>query len=155
VGWCGWKPALYASSSGLESVSGADPGVNAAEVDATLSADDTCCFLPGGFGRLTAPGITTVTVPVAEDDGVNFQLRLLTAVGASEFGSALADFVDTLDVPRIEYLDSHGNFVRDVTLTDRQGNILGAPAAAVPEPATWLLISASLIAASMARARLK
>jgi hypothetical protein len=127
-------------------VSGADPGVNAAFVDATLSADDTCCFLPGGFGGLTAPGMTTVTVPVAANDGVNFELRLVTTVGASEFGSASADFRDTLSVPRIEFLDASGNFVRDVTLMDRLGNVLGAPAAGVPEPATFLLLAAGLIA---------
>ena len=35
------------------------------------------------------------------------------------FGEGVADFAHTAEITRIEQLDSSGNFLRDVTLTDR------------------------------------
>jgi hypothetical protein len=138
---------------GSEAAAGMDPGLNTASVDATLSADDRCCFLSGGFGRLTAPGTITVTVPVAADDSLNFELALLTGVYLQEAGHGISDFIDTLDIPRIELLDQSGNFVRDVTLSDSQGNILGAPAAVVPEPDLWPPLAALIAMRILARNR--
>jgi hypothetical protein len=131
--------------NGIASATGMDPGFNIAAVDAALTLSSTISTDETAFGELTAPGSLAVTIDMLPSDGVNFTLDLFSSVGLTEFGHGLSDFIDTAGIARIEQLDHSGNFVRDVTLTDIKGNVLGAPPATVPEPASFVLVGAVLV----------
>jgi hypothetical protein len=131
---------------GITSATGAHPGANVAGVDATLSLSSTISPDETAFGELTAPGSMTVTIDMLPFDGVNFALDLRSFVALTEFGHGLSDFIDTAGIARIEELDRSGNLLRDTTLTDVKGNVLGgAPVAAVPEPGSGGLAAIALL----------
>jgi hypothetical protein len=115
---------------------------NVAFVAANFLLTDT---FDSAAGTLIGPGTLALTIKVGPGERVNLSLDLETEVSLLHFGNGTANFSDTAQLTTVEQLDTSGNFVQDVTLTDNQGNVLGAPAA-VPEPATVVLVAASLIA---------
>src|SRR5262249_52839175 len=127
-------------------VTGMDPGLNIASVDATLSLSSTESVDETAFGRPTAPGSLTVTIDMLPFDGVNFTLELLSSVGPIELVHGVSEFIDTAGIARIVQLDHSGNFFRDVTLADIKGNVLGAPPGTASEPATFALVGTVLFA---------
>ena len=116
---------------------------NVADVFANFLLTDS---LDSAAGSLIAPGTLALTIRVGPLERVDVSLDLGTEVSLLHFGNGTADFGDTAQIVTVEELDSSGNVVGNVTLTDNQGNVLGAPAA-VPEPATLALVAAGLIAA--------
>jgi len=131
--------------AGSASATGVDPGFNVAGVGASLTLSSIISTDETAVGGLSAPGSIAVTIDMLPSDGVNFTLDLQSFVGLTESGDGVSDFIDTLGIARIEQLDRSGNFVSDVTLTDLQGNVLGAPVASVPEPPLLGLLGAGLI----------
>jgi hypothetical protein len=87
----------------------------------------------------------TVTLNVAGGDTVFVSLELGCNSSIGVFGQAICDFSNTAEITGIEQLDSSGNFLRDITLTDAKGNVLGGAPSAVPEPATFALVGLGLI----------
>jgi len=130
---------------GSASATGMDPGLNIAGVAATLSLSSTISTDETAIGGLNGPGSIAVTIDMLPFDGVNFTLDLRSFVGLTEFGHGLSDFMGTLGIERIEQLDGSGNFVRDITLTDIKGNVLGAPPSTVPEPESFVLVGTILV----------
>ena len=118
---------------------------NVADVFANFLLTDS---FDSAAGSLIAPGTLALTIRVEPSERVNVSIDLGTEVSLLHFGNGTADFGDTAQIVTVEELDSSGNVVRNVTLTDNQGNVLGAPAA-VPEPATLALVAVGLIAARM------
>ena len=127
---------------GSTSVTG-DPAANQALVDATFGVASEIAS-SNGFGRLNGPGSIAITVGVNGTDAVDLDLELFTLASATALGSAVSDFKNTLLIPEIQLLDNSGRFVRDITLTDFNGNVLGAQPATVPEARTLVLMGAGL-----------
>jgi hypothetical protein len=144
--WPGVAGKLRATMTlaGTESAASAVPSIqNFATVEGDLKLVGTG---ETGEGVLSGPGSTTATIDVSPGDDVQVRLFLRAVAIGQASGSAISDFSDTLELPRIELLDSSGNFLENVTLTDAKGNVLGAPVATVPEPGTSVLVGAGLIA---------
>ena len=124
---------------------------NVADVFANFLLTDSFDSAAGG---LIAPGTLALTIRVEPSERVNVSIDLGTEVSLLHFGNGTADFGDTAQIVTVEELDRSGNFVRNVTLTDNQGNVLGAPAAVpVPELATYALLGCGLVALWVARRR--
>jgi hypothetical protein len=62
---------------GTASAVGRDPGLNTADVDASLLLGTTLTLL-GAFGVRNAPGSTTLTVDILSFDAVNLTMELDT-----------------------------------------------------------------------------
>jgi hypothetical protein len=116
---------------------------NVADVFANFLLTDS---LDSAAGTLVAPGTLALTIKVGPSERVNLSIDLGTEVSLLHFGNGTANFGDTAQITTVEQLDSSGNFIRNVTLTDNQGNVLGAPQATVPEPASCALAGAGMIA---------
>jgi hypothetical protein len=84
---------------------------------------------------------------------VSVSLELGCKSSICVFGEAVCDFSKTAEITGVEQLDSSGNFLRDITLTDANGNVLGSAPPPVPEPPAFVLIGTGVIAARRLLAR--
>jgi hypothetical protein len=102
-----------------------ESGVDDAGVFLTLLLADG---VDSALGSLVTAGDVSVTINVGPLEQINLNLDLFTEVSAGTFGRVVSEFQNTGHDDRA--------VGRNVTLTDNQGNVLGAAAARVPEPST-------------------
>jgi hypothetical protein len=119
-------------------------GSGFAGIDAEMSAFTGSGLGLGSAAQLQSPGTATLLVPLEVGENNILLIGLLTADAdaSPSFGSATSDFATTLFISKVQLLDSNGNVIQDLTLTDALGNTLQV--GEVPEPATYALILAGL-----------
>ncbi|MGE5143760.1 MAG: hypothetical protein ACM3OA_10020, partial [Acidobacteriota bacterium] len=104
----------------------------------------------GPFGNAAFPPQSSLTATVAVDPTVDRFLQVTMELDTSTalsiivgFGSNFADFSSTFTLDNVALLDSSGNFLRNVVLTDTAGFTLpgtGSGPGTAPEPGTLLLV---------------
>ena len=104
----------------------------------------------GTFGNAAFPPQSSLTATVAVDPAVDRFLQVTMELDTSTalsiivgFGSNFADFSSTFTLDNVALLDSSGNFLRNVVLTDTAGFTLpgtGSGPGTAPEPGTLLLV---------------
>jgi hypothetical protein len=98
----------------------------------------------------SGPGTLTVQVVAEPGDQIGMFLDLQSEAETAGFGTATADFSDTLMITSVQAFDLSGRLLGDIALTDREGNVLRSlPATAVPEPSTLSLLALAAIAVAL------
>ena len=108
----------------------------------------------GTSGNAFFPPQSSITATIAVDPTVDRLLQVTMELDTSTalsiivgFGSNFADFSSTFTLDNVALLDSSGNFLRNVVLTDTAGFTLpgtGPGPGTAPEPATLLLVASAL-----------
>jgi len=117
----------------------------------------------GTFGNAFFPPQSSLSATIVVDPSVDRLLQVVMELDTSTalsiivgFGSNFADFSSTFTLDDVALLDSSGNFLRNVVLTDTAGFTLpgsGPGPGTAPEPATLLLVVSALAALAINRGR--